>query len=158
MTTETKHDLNEETIDAIQDLIQANLDSADGFTEAAKQIEHSNLAALFVELGQQRRALAETLQGHVRFNGERPRTDGSWLAAAHRTWLDLRAKIAGGDAKVILQEAERGEDYIKHAYEEALKNTAGSALNDVLLAQYAVVKKGHDRIRDLRDTFVAKAK
>lgn len=158
MKTETKHDLNQETIDAIQDLIQANIDSADGFSEAASQIQDPNLASLFVELGQQRRELAETLQKHVRFNGERPRTEGSWLAAAHRTWLDLRAKIAGGDAKVILQEAERGEDYIKHAYEDALKNTAGSALNDVLLSQYSVVKNGHDRIRDLRDQFVQRAK
>ena len=32
-----------------------------------------------------------------------------------------------------------------------LKNTAGSAVNDVLTQQYAKVKAGHDRVRDLRD-------
>jgi uncharacterized protein (TIGR02284 family) len=54
---------------------------------------------------------------------------------------------------VVLVEAERGEDQIKRAYEDALVRTAGSAMNDVLTRQYARVKSGHDRIRDLRDHF-----
>jgi len=153
MGLETKHDLTQETIETIQDLIQANLDSAEGFNEAAQQIEHPNLASLFVELGQQRKQIAEALQEHVQFNGERPRRDGTWLATLHRSWTDLRAKISSGDPHTILSEAERGEDYIKGAYEEGLKETAGSAMNDVLLEQYKTVKAGHDRIRNLRDQF-----
>ncbi len=153
MSTETRIDLNEQTVEAIQDLIQANIDSSEGFSEAAKEIEDTNLANLFTELGQQRRQLANTLQQHVQVTGERPRTEGTWLAALHRSWLDLRSKLNGGDAHVILCEAERGEDHIKHAYEEALKTTAGSAVNDVLTDQYATVKAGHDRVRDLRDHY-----
>ncbi len=62
----------------------------------------------------------------------------------------IRANI---DAYVILCEAERGEDHIKHAYEDVLKETAGSPLNHVLPQQYSIVKSGHDKVRDLRDTF-----
>ena len=62
----------------------------------------------------------------------------------------------GGDPYVILIEAERGEDHIKEAYEEVLKETAGSAMNDVLTDQYAAVKAGHDKVRDLRDSFAKK--
>ncbi|TWT39087.1 PA2169 family four-helix-bundle protein [Blastopirellula retiformator] len=61
------------------------------------------------------------------------------------------------DCYAILAEAEAGEDHIKHAYEDALKETAGSAMNDVLQKQYAQVKQGHDRIRDMRDAFKAKS-
>jgi len=59
--------------------------------------------------------------------------------------------LSGGDAYAVLAEAERGEDQIKHAYEDVLQETAGSAMNDVLQSQYAIVKAGHDKIRDLRD-------
>ena len=48
-------------------------------------------------------------------------------------------------------EAERGEDEIKHRYEEALKAVPGSAVEDVVRSQYERVKAGHDTIRDLRD-------
>ncbi len=39
----------------------------------------------------------------------------------------------------------------KDACEEALKQTAGSTMNDILQKQYSHVKTGRDRIRDLRD-------
>jgi uncharacterized protein (TIGR02284 family) len=38
-------------------------------------------------------------------------------------------------------------------YEEVLKETAGSAVNDVLTRQYAKVKAGHDQVRDLRNAY-----
>lgn len=153
MTTQTRLDLNEQTIEAVQDLIQANIDSADGFQEAAKQVEDSNIAALFTELEKERRRLTAELQVHVQLNGERPRTEGSWLASIHQTWIDLRAKLNSGDAHVLLCEAERGEDFIKHAYEDVLKRTAGSPMQDVLTTQHAIIKEGHDRVRDLRDHY-----
>lgn len=153
MTLETKLNLDDQTIEAIQDLIQANVDSADGLIEAAKDISDANVSSLFNELATQRRKLALELQQHVLLSGERPRSEGGLLASLRRTWLDLRAKLNGGDAYVILCEAERGEDHIKRAYEDVLKSTSGSAMNDVLSTQYAIVKAAHDRIRDLRDQY-----
>ena len=156
MSLETKANLNEETVSTLQDLIQINIDSAKGFRESAEQIADVNLASLFQEMAKTRQGLAEDLKAHVQYSGERPREDGTFLASLHRTWLDLRAKLTGGDPTTILVDAEKGEDYIKAAYEDALKKTAGSAVNDVLTQQYAVVKSGHDRVRDLRDAYKAK--
>ncbi|HEY1065265.1 MAG TPA: PA2169 family four-helix-bundle protein, partial [Pirellulales bacterium] len=93
------------------------------------------------------------LQQIVNFNGEEPTDDGSFKATVHRAWLDVRAALNGGDAGVILSEAERGEDAIKELYEEVLKETSGSAVNDVLTRQYAKVEAGHDKVRDLRDAY-----
>ncbi len=153
MGLETKHDLKDETVKKIQNLIQANIDSYDGFREVAEEIDDKKLSALFSLIAHDRSSLATELQNYVEWNGEEAEEDGSVAASIHRTWIDIRAKLNGGDAYVILIEAERGEDHIKEAYEDVLKDTAGSAMNDVLTEQYSIVKAGHDKIRDLRDRY-----
>ena len=92
----------------------------------------------------------------MEINNEDAQDDGSVAAKLHRVWINIRGKLNGGDAHAILAEAERGEDHIKEAYEDVLTETAGSAMNDVLTAQYAKVKEGHDKIRDLRDSYAKK--
>ncbi len=153
MSLETKTDLNETTIDKLQKLIRANIDSYNGFHESAEEIDDTKLATLFKELGDQRSAMAGELQKYVEFNGEEAEDDGTVAAKTHRIWINIRSKLSGGDPHVILIEAERGEDHIKAAYEDVLKETAGSAMNDVLTEQYAAVKAGHDKVRSLRDTY-----
>lgn len=157
MSLETKQTLNDKTISKLQKLIRSNIDSYDGFRESADQIDDPMVAALFREMAADRSTLAAELQDYVTWNGDEAAEDGSYAAAIHRTWIDIRSMLSGGDAYAILCEAERGEDQIKAAYEDVLKETAGSAMNDVLQHQYAQVKAGHDRIRDLRDAFKAKS-
>lgn len=151
---ETKHNLRDETIEKVQDLIQINIDSQKGFAEVADKVKDKQIASLFRQLGNERQANTTELQQIVNFNGEDPQEDGSFAATVHRAWIDVRAALNGGDASVILNEAERGEDAIKEMYEEMLKETAGSAVNDVLTRQYTKVKAGHDKVRDLRNAYV----
>lgn len=153
MAFETKTSLTDETIDKIQKLIRANIDAYDGFTECAEQIEDPSIAKLFRELADERSELATELQNYVEWNGEEADDSGTFAAQVHRAWIAVRSTLSGGDAYAILAEAERGEDHIKHAYEDVLRDTAGSALNDVLQAQYFCVKRAHDRVRDMRDGF-----
>ncbi|EMI57553.1 PA2169 family four-helix-bundle protein [Rhodopirellula sallentina] len=156
MSLETKTDLNETTINKLQKLIRANIDSYNGFHESAEELSDQKLSTLFRSIGDERSAMASELQQHVEFNGKEAEDDGSVAAKTHRIWINIRGKLNGGDPHVILIEAERGEDHIKEAYEDVLKDTAGSAMNDVLSAQYAKVKAGHDKIRDLRDAYAKK--
>ena len=153
MSLETKETLNQSTIDGLQKLIRYNIDASDGFRESAEEIDDAGIATLFRELAGERTTIATELQQHVEWNGEDAVDDGSAMAAMHRAWLSVRGKLNGGDPYAILCEAERGEDYIKAAYEDVLKETAGSAMNSTLQHQYAKVKAGHDRVRDLRDSF-----
>ncbi|GAA4460652.1 PA2169 family four-helix-bundle protein [Novipirellula rosea] len=153
MSLETKQSLSEATVKKLQKLIRANIDSYDGFRESAEELSDKKLATLFREIANERSALATELQNYVQWNGEEAEDDGSASAGVHRAWINVRSKLNGGDPYVVLIEAERGEDHIKNAYEEVLKDTAGSAMNDVLLSQYAVVKAGHDKVRDLRDAY-----
>lgn len=156
MSLETKTDLQENTIAKLQKLIRANIDSYNGFHEAAEEIADTQLKTLFKQMGDERSLQASELQKYVEFNGEEATDDGSVAAMTHRIWVAIRGKLNGGDPHVILIEAERGEDHIKAAYEDALKETSGSAMNDVLTEQYRAVKVGHDKIRNLRDAYANK--
>lgn len=155
MATETKSNLNETTVKSVQDLIQMNIDSRDGFRYAAEKLQdsHAQLAANFRKFSDCRDVNATELQGLVLMNGEEPENRGSSAASLHRTWMSIRDMFASeADPVAVLAEAERGEDYIKAAYEDALKDNPGSAVSDTLNRQYRQVKELHDTVRDLRDT------
>ncbi|MBL9090383.1 MAG: PA2169 family four-helix-bundle protein [Planctomycetaceae bacterium] len=149
------NNLSEKTIDWLQDLIEINLDSSKGFAEAADNLEKDDrgIEAMFRNLSRERAAQAQELQAMVAANREKPTKSGSVAAAAHRTWMDLRAALGGG-SEAVLSEAERGEDHIKAKYEDALKDLAGCSCTQVLERHYAAVKASHDKVRDLRDARV----
>jgi len=156
MSIPAETELQTATVEKLQDLIQTNIDSVKGFRESADEISDESLASLFQSIAQERSMLAEELQQIVASAGEKPQQSGSVSASVHQTWLNVRSKLSGGDPGAILAEAERGEDVIKGLYEDVLKETAGSPINALLQSQYATVKHGHDRIRDLRDAYQKK--
>lgn len=152
MATETKTTLTSESIATLQDLVQVNIDSRDGFQEAIEHVDDANISALFIDLARQRNEQCSELRTLVSANSEEPKQDGTLSGDAHQAWMNLRAMVGGG-TKAMLNEAERGEDHIKAKYEEALKAIAGSAVTDVLNRHYVDVKAAHDRVRDLRDQY-----
>ena len=157
MVLETKADLNKDTIDGLEQLFQMNIDSADGFEYAAKKVDSDVLKLTFQKINKERRQQAEELKTYLSINEQCVNRNGSYAAALHRCWMKCREYIASNETHAIVAEAERGEDEIKAAYEEILRQTAGSAVNDVLTRHYALVKETHDQIRDLRDS-LAEAK
>ena len=137
----------------VQDLIKLNIDSAEGFTAAADSIDSPDIASVFREFASQRSANAEALKAAVAYNGQQPAQSGSVTGTVHRWWLELKGKVTAGGLHAVLSEAERGEDTIKHRYEAALKECAGSPVLGVLQSQYTGVKAAHDNVRDLRDSY-----
>lgn len=153
MSSNTKTEMKAETIETLQDLIRANIDSFDGLREAAEEIDDISISSLFRDIALERSNFASELQDFVVWNGVDAVGEGSFSAAVHRAWINVRSKLNSGDPYVVLVEAEFGEDQIKEAYEESLRQTTGSEINTVLQRQYARIKAGHDRIRDLRDLY-----
>ena len=102
-------------------------------------------------MASERQQFAHTLQKYVEANDEKPQESGSTKGMLHRWWIDIKGAVGADSLHSILAEAERGEDEIKEQYESVIKDTTGNPVNDVLHDQYARVKAGHDRIRDLRD-------
>jgi len=144
--------LPQKSIDWLQDIIQINIDSRDGFKEAADNLKGKDpaLEATFRQLSTDRGEQAHELQSMVASNAEKPTKSGSVAASAHRTWMDMRTALGGG-VQAVLSEAERGEDYIKGKYESAMKDLAGCGCCSTLQEHYTAVKSSHDKVRDLRD-------
>lgn len=138
-------------ISTLNSLIATTLDSVDGYTEAAKDIENSRYGAMFTERATERRKIASDLQAEVRKLGGNPEDDGTILAGAHRMFVNLKSAVTGNDDKAIINEVERGEDHIKAKFDEAMQD------NEVLPATRAAiqqanhsVQQGHDQMRDLK--------
>jgi uncharacterized protein (TIGR02284 family) len=140
----------EHDIEVLNTLIETTLDSADGYSQAASNAEQSGYKDVFIRWADDRRRVVTQLQGQVRQLGGTPEDDGSILAAGHRMFLNLRDSVTSGDESVI-DEVERGEDFIKAKYEAALKDEELSpGARDAVVQAYASVKSGHDQARDLK--------
>jgi uncharacterized protein (TIGR02284 family) len=153
MAVGTELRLAPDQVKKVQELIQINIDARDGFEYAAGKLENMSIAGLFEQMAAERRVQAEELSRLVEYNGEEPDRSGSFSAAVHRAWMGIRDSLstAKSDDYAILAEAERGEDAILEAYEDALKCGCSGGLYDVLQRHYQGVKSAHDRVRDLRD-------
>ena len=148
---------NTDTISTLNGLIQTCKDGQDGFKVAAEGIERSELKTVFYEFSQQRSEFVGVLQGLVRSLGGDPENSGSVSAALHRGWMDIKSLVTGKDEEAILNECERGEDYAKDAYTDALKTNLPANVKDVLAQQSQTVLAAHNRIKALRNAESGKA-
>jgi uncharacterized protein (TIGR02284 family) len=146
----TDHDIK--TLNA---LIETVIDSADGYTQAAKETSGSRFAEIFQRRGAERQQLTARLQNKVRELGGTPEDDGTLLAGAHRLFLNLRNSMSSDDTTVVDQ-VEAGEDHIKHKFEDAQRDREISAATMADIDEaYVIVKAGHDEIRDLKHSLHA---
>ena len=147
---------NEHDINVLNTLITTTIDSANGFERSAEDADAPQFVDLFREFAQQRRQVIGQLQEHVRSLGGTPNDDGSLKADIHRRWVDLRDAISGGGDKEIIEEVERGEDYLKAKYETALSDKDLSPETRARIEEaYRSVRAGHDRASALKHSMQA---
>ena len=147
---------NEHDITVLNTLITTTIDSANGFERAAEDADVPQFVDLFREFGQERRQVIGRLQERVRTMGGTPNDDGSLKADLHRRWVDLRDAISGGGDKEIIEEVERGEDYLKAKYDTALSDTDLSPDTRASIEEaYRSVRAGHDRASALKHSMQA---
>ena len=126
-------------------------DSVNGYREAADHAEGGQFQQIFRDNAAERDRVAGELQGEVRRLGGTPDEDGTVLGKTHQAFLDLKAAVMGRDDKAIINEVERGEDYLKEKFETALANTDLAAESrDIVERAYQSVRKGHDQISQLK--------
>lgn len=146
------------TISILDDLIETLKDGQQGFREAAEDVQSHELKMLFGEYSLQRSQFAGELQSLAHSLGEKePETRGSVSGALHRGWINLKSALSSKDEHAILTECERGEDSAVAEYTKALAEEGlPGHVAEILQMQYKAVKAAHDRVRDLRDSLVAK--
>jgi uncharacterized protein (TIGR02284 family) len=142
----------DDVIGTLNDLIETSKDGEEGFRTCADAVNDPQLKAFFEQKAERCRIGAGQLQQKVRELGGDPERNGTISGAAHRFWLDIRARIGGKDEHAVLDECERGEDFAKRAYEEALQEDLPADVRTLIGKQYREVKMNHDSVRDMRNT------
>jgi len=126
-------------------------DSIKGYRDAAEEVKSDEFRELFINFADQRSRASADLQAEVRRLGGEPDQDGSTMGGLHQAWLDLKAAITGHDDKSIINEVERGEDYLKEKFEAALgSDTLSGESRAVVERAFQSVREGHDRMSSLK--------
>jgi len=140
-----------EAISTLNTLIATTIDSVTGYEDSAKNIDNERFREIFRQRASERQEVVQQLREEVRRLGGNPEDDGSFLGKAHQRFEDLKAAITGRDEKAIINEVERGEDYLKEKWQAALQsgNLHGET-HDLVERLYQSVKSGHDQISQLK--------
>ena len=136
-------------------LTATTLDSMKGYRESAEASENTTHQQFFNQMAEERSQVAADLQAQVRSLGGDPETESSTAGAAHRGWVNLKSAITGRDEQAIVNEVERGEDYLKAKFETAMQDDELSSTARGRLEQcFASVRKGHDRASAMKHAMV----
>ena len=148
-STEPRADSGDTT--TLNTLIGTLVDSIDGYQKAAAETSNSRYAEMFNARARERQQAVTRLQATVARLGGNPEDDGTTAGAAHRGWINLKQAVLGNDDEAIVNEVERGEDYLKEKFEAALRHTdlpaeARAAVEEA----WTSVKSGHDEMSALK--------
>jgi uncharacterized protein (TIGR02284 family) len=146
----TDHEHSAE-ITTLNTLIATTIDSITGYEDAASNSEAGRFQQMFRDRASERQRVVEQLRDEVRRLGGNPEDDGSFMGKTHQRFLDLKAAVTGRDEKAIINEVERGEDYIKEKYETALNSDELSGdCRAAVERAYQSVREGHDQMSQLK--------
>lgn len=144
-------DRNEHAVDVLNGLIKTTLDSANGYKDAAENAEQSQYKGMFADRAVKREQLARELQEEVRALGGKAKTEQGALGKMHNKFVDLKHAL-GGDDKSVIDEVERGEDYIRDKFQEALKEDLPQPVRAKVERCYQSVKADHDEVSRIKHT------
>ena len=146
---EKSHDIS-----TLNSLITTTLDSMKGYADACEQSDGSH-RELFDSMSRERSQVASKLQAQVVALGGDPEDDSSFTAAAHRGFMNLKQAVMGDSDEAVIEEVERGEDYLKAKFETAMQDDKLSSTARGKLEQcFASVRKGHDRASAMKHAMV----
>jgi uncharacterized protein (TIGR02284 family) len=140
-----------ESISTLNTLIATTTDSVNGYEKSAGEIQDQRLQQIFRQRADERQQVVQKLREEVRRLGGDPDDGGSLMGKAHQAFEGVKSAITGGDEKSIVNEVERGEDYLKGKFETALNaDTLSSDARSVVEQCYQSVKSGHDQMSQLK--------
>ena len=138
-------------ISTLNTLIATTIDSVNGYEDSAKNIDNDRFREIFRQRANERQEVVESLRAEVRRLGGNPEDGGSFMGKAHQRFEDLKAAVTGRDEKAIINEVERGEDYLKGKFEAALNDGELSGESrSVVQNCYQSVREGHDQMSQLK--------
>ena len=148
----------ENSIDALNTLIQINNDRIEGYKTAAEETEESDLKTLFSQLSRTSQNCNSALVAEVRKLGGTPIEGTKTTGKIYRVWMDFKALVTGKSRSTILNSCEYGEEVAISTYEDVLSNHADDLTaqqQSMLNAQCTSIKADHDRVKSLQEMAAA---
>jgi len=143
-------------ISTLNTLTGTLLDSVEGYRKAATDIGRPELASRFTARANEREAAARRLQEAVRAAGGKPTDDGTLMGSVHRSFMGLKDAITGHDDKAIVNEIERGEDYLKGKFKAAQEDlNLQASTRSAIAAAWDSVRAGHDEMSALKHSMAS---
>ena len=138
-------------ISTLNTLIATLIDSINGYEEAAGHSEGGRFQQIFRERAGERQRMVEELRAEVRRLGGEPEDSGSFLGKTHQAFFGLKTAVTGRDDKAIINEVERGEDYLKEKFETALSSSDLTGESRAAVERcFQSVRSGHDQMSSLK--------
>lgn len=143
-------------ITALNTLTATTIDSVKGYKESAKNVDNERFRSIFQQRANERQQVVQDLRGEISRLGGNPEDDGSFMGKTHQLFEGLKAAVTGNDEKAIINEVERGEDYIKGKYETVIKSGALSPQCQATVERaFQSVRAGHDQISQIKHSMDA---
>lgn len=148
MVTTAASSLDSDTQQIVENLIQINIDSRDGYRNAARYIQHSETRTALRNVAGRRAGNAHALRDVLETYHCEVTEQGSFLARMHRVWVALRATVSK-ETQAILTEAVAAEDYVRLQYGDGLKQIRGRGLRQLLREQLQKLTEDAARLQQL---------
>lgn len=146
---------HELTLTTLQDLLETSNEGERGFALAAKDNREPGVVDLLKEGEEAYRAAAVELQDQARLLGGAPEQRGAVKAHVYRGWISSKAVPVSRGTKSILEDCERGGDYARARYDDALKSELPESLRAIVERQCQRVTAIQGRVRLLRNRYPA---
>ncbi len=142
--------LSQEEAALLNDLLQMNLDSQNGYETAAEALKNQEYALRFHQFAQERKANADELTDLLRTHGYRASKSGTLSGLFHQGWLNLESLLAAGD-EALLAECERVDALILAAYQNVMGKSGDAEVTKLLRRQFTVIRDARNYNKNLHD-------
>lgn len=146
---ETRGDI----LDQLNRLLTISHDAEEGYQEAAKNADGSELKSLFTQQAQQRGEFGTELDREIRALGGEPDGGTSVAADLHRAWINLKSVFSSNDDKATVEECQRGDKEALDTYNNVLQETdLAASTRELLLRQKQAIDTAHSSMARLAMT------
>ena len=144
--------IKEQSIDALNTLIEINNDRIEGYNTASKETEDADLKTLFYQLGNTSKKCNDALINQVTTLGGKPIEGTKTTGKIYRIWMDFKAMVTGKDRTAILNSCEYGETVAIDAYDSVLNNNDDDLTAEqktMLNLQLDSIKADYSKVKSL---------
>ena len=145
---------NQQTIDALNKLVQINNERVEGYNTAMKETDEPDLKKMFTLFSETSEKNTIDLAKEIRRIGGTPTGETKLSGTFFRVWMDVKAALTGKNRMLILNSCEQGEDKALETYTTILDECSVNLSQNqqtMIKTQLGLLKADHNSVKVMRD-------